>query len=246
MRGRRASATIWFDEPAIGWPSKPMTVSDGRSHSRSYTTRPDRRRGATPSRRRSAARTAVLVAGSAASRARSSRLGGADVVPEAVERRCRRARRPACEQLARGPAPGRAPRRRPCPLCTGPSSARTVDVDAGEAPQRVGEAGRADRSSCRRRPAPARRRRSSSRCASRNGPRWASRSPPRPRRAPSRCTAARRPREPGAHRRERGPRRPPCRRRCPGRTAGRRRARGSNGSPVQWSTTPGGCTSWCA
>ena len=32
-----ASATIWFDDPAIGWPSIPMTVIAGRSHSRSNT-----------------------------------------------------------------------------------------------------------------------------------------------------------------------------------------------------------------
>ncbi len=30
-----ASATIWFDDPAIGWPSMPITVTVGRSQSRS-------------------------------------------------------------------------------------------------------------------------------------------------------------------------------------------------------------------
>ena len=35
-----ARATIWFDDPLIGWPSIPMTVRHGRNHSRSCRVTP--------------------------------------------------------------------------------------------------------------------------------------------------------------------------------------------------------------
>ena len=117
------------------------------------------------------------------------------------------------------------------PLCTGPSRARTRDVDAGEAPQRVGEAGRAHRPVAGVGEERARRTRSSSTCAARKA-----------------ASVGRtdlllalhqhlhvarelaRGAQPGPHRGQRARPRPPCRRRCPDRRAGRRARRGSNGS----------------
>ena len=202
-----------------------MTVTAGRSQSRSNTEVAGSPASATPSRTPQARAEAVDVLGQ---RVETGALGGVGrrvVVPAAVERGV------AVLVDQRREHPGQAEHRIGHRAAGHAAVHRTVEradahVDAGEPAQGVGEAGRADRPVAgvgEEQHVGAQRRRRARRGTRRGR---AIRSPPRPRPAPSRCRAARPRCSARRAPRRRARPRPPCRRRCRGRRGGRR-ARGA-------------------
>ena len=80
-----AFATIWFDDPAIGWVSRPMTVTAGRCHSRSYTLVDGSPASSTPGRTPHAWRSAVGVGRQRRDAGQLAFGRAADVEPEVVD-----------------------------------------------------------------------------------------------------------------------------------------------------------------
>ena len=104
----------------------PITVTAGRSHSRSNSEVAGSPTSSTPARTPQARRRPAAFSREPGEARPFGGVGRHVVVPAGRRRGDRRARRPGSPASAPAPAPDRGPHRRPCPLCTGPSSARTV------------------------------------------------------------------------------------------------------------------------